>query len=90
MRVEGDRRPAVAEAAAHEEIGAGDHPVRPNEIVGHLVALDREAEGFEQPGRPRGMGVAVAGRVVGGSPDEFGEEGLHLPPVLIEIGADQA
>ena len=79
MGVERDRRPALPEGLARDQVGRADHAVGLDQRVGNLVPLDDEAEPFEELCHRLGRWVAVARRIVGRDLDDLGKEaGLGL------------
>ena len=79
VRVERDRRAAAAaEVRAHDQVRARRHAVRRSLFGGHRVALDVKSHRFEQRSGARGVRRAVAGRIVGRLPDEFGQKRLGV------------
>ena len=85
MRVERDHR-SVAEAAARDEVGAGDHADAANLVLRHGVALHLEAEPLQQfrgDGRDR---RAIAGRIGGGGLDEPRQERLAFASAGVDLG----
>jgi hypothetical protein len=84
--IEGDGG-AVAEAPADDQVGGADHARGPALVLGHGVALDGEAEAFEERRRGFGVGGAVAGRVVRRHLDQAGQEGRLVGVVAAdEVG----
>ena len=87
MRVERHDRTG-AELAADDEVGGADHAVGLDQIVRHVMTLDRETQLFKQFGRALGMGGAVARRIVRRYLDQLRQE-LDLGLVLlVDVSAD--
>ena len=77
--VERDRRTALPEGPAHDQVGRADHAVGLDQRIGDLMPLDDKSEPFEELCDRLGRRVAVARRVVRRDLDDLGEEaGLGL------------
>jgi hypothetical protein len=88
MRIQRHGR-AGAEAVAHDQVGGADHAGGTDRLGRDGVALDGEAEGFQQGGGADGMGGAVARRVVGRDADQLGEEIDLFGMVRVDMREDR-
>ena len=88
--VERDRRAAAPKRRRTTRLVQLTMPLARTSASGTGCALDREAQRLEQRRRARGVGGAVAGRVVGGDLDQLGQEGLGAGRSRVEEWRDRS
>ena len=82
MRIERDDRSAAgAEAHSYHQVRTADHAVGLDRRVRHDMALDDEAQRFQQRRRLLRVRCAIAGRIVGRNANQLGQEPLGIAAV---------
>src|SRR5262249_52520182 len=78
MCVQSNRRPAISETLADDQVGCRDHAVRAGLVLRHGICFDGKLERGEQALCTSGSGGTVAWRIIAWDADDLSEE-VPLP-----------